>query len=159
MSANDGVGTLVAMLKGTYDVNASTTDAAGDVVYFAGDTEVQSAGQPVDVAPFVLAVSEGVFALATFNPRLVANPVEQNRIDIGLVRKIERGLEPGGQSEQRGPPLGDLPRQRAVGHRQRRAPLQLGLGGQQVAKSFRLGEVDTAIGQRPPGELARLGST
>ena len=48
--------------------------------------------------------------------------------------------------------------QRPFRHRQRGAPLALGLGGEQVAQPFRLGQIDPPGHQRAPGELARLGA-
>jgi hypothetical protein len=45
-------------------------------------------------------------------------------------------------------------RQRTVRHGQRGPPLQLGLGGQQIGQPFRLGQIDTAVGEGAAGEFA-----
>ena len=78
---------------------------------------------------------------------------------IALVGKINRGLEPRHQVEQRQIDLGDEMSERAVELIERRARLQGRHRVDQVGDRFRLHQIDPPVEKRAQRELARLGGT
>ena len=74
-----------------------------------------------------------------------------------LVGKIERGLEPRRQVEQRGVDAANAPRQRALELIHRGARLQRRHRVHQIGNGLGLHEIDAAVEVGAQRELARLG--
>ena len=75
---------------------------------------------------------------------------------IVLVREVELGLEERPRLDQPLPPSLVEAAQRAVGLAHGLPPLRLGLRLNQVGDSFDLGQIEPAVEESPPGELAGL---
>jgi hypothetical protein len=75
---------------------------------------------------------------------------------VFLGPEVDLRFEPGKRAEQRGAPTPIEPAQRSVELAQRLARLRAGLGIDQVGEAFHGGEIEAAVQERPPRELARL---
>ena len=74
-----------------------------------------------------------------------------------LGREVDLGFEPGQRAEQRRAPAVIEPAQRAIELAQRLARLRPGLGIDQIGEALHRGEIEAAVQECAPRELARLG--
>ena len=99
-------------------------------------------------------------ARAPSPPRSGSSPAPRERIEVVrqlLVGEVDRRLDERQRARPAAAPQSVAePRQRPVHHPQRLPLLRRGLGREQVAEPLDLRQVEPAVEQRPPGELAGL---